>query len=510
MKINGTATVGEQPELHRGESNESSDPTMAFLAALVELIPGLISNPVPIAGGSPTDTNATSGGGKLVSATTGAPGVAIGDGLTTLSSPVVASTTSEAVLTSLAPTGRVAAGLPFGLPNAAVADAEVVTKQPLIAADRASLPASAAQLTSGSSTRLEVSLTTGVQPKAISPEIMPVTAPLGGASAAPVAATPAANTISSTDVVRGSAALPGLSVASPQAPVVTQAPVAAQVPAAKSEIAPDRLVTAAETVPPPIVSAENSATAIAKREEADPVSTAQPTSIASKLPLSPAAISNPVDERTGIGGSQVNSAPVRSNDREPGHAKSIPATIDNVEADQPAQVPANIAATTPAARPDSTSAITTTVAAHPHLASQIAPYVAELRHGPDGTHQITVALHPADLGQVQVVVEFKNGVVHVQLAGSHDAAREALSGALPQLRRELTDSGLSVGRTDVLSQDAGTPGGPMTGGGSGRGGQLNSEFRNASDRGLSQQIVPEMVAPAVWRSNHAGAVDVVI
>ncbi|HUW78794.1 MAG TPA: flagellar hook-length control protein FliK [Candidatus Nanopelagicaceae bacterium] len=149
------------------------------------------------------------------------------------------------------------------------------------------------------------------------------------------------------------------------------------------------------------------------------------------------------------------------------------------------------------------------------VAAQLAPQVASLTSGPDGTHQITVLLHPADLGQVQVVVELKDGTINLQLAGSHDPAREALIGALPDLRRELIDAGLSVGRTDVLSQNLGTSGGSMTGGYLGSGNQSAPGNWNTRSTPLpAPQLMSDLPRseplPSHRRVSHAGAVDVTI
>jgi hypothetical protein len=89
-------------------------------------------------------------------------------------------------------------------------------------------------------------------------------------------------------------------------------------------------------------------------------------------------------------------------------------------------------------------------------AQQLAMHIAPLRLDADGVHRLTVHLHPADLGQVSVIAEIRNGAIQVHLAGGTDAGREALRAALPDLRRDLQDAGFSSCELD-LRQDA--PGG---------------------------------------------------
>jgi flagellar hook-length control protein FliK len=68
-------------------------------------------------------------------------------------------------------------------------------------------------------------------------------------------------------------------------------------------------------------------------------------------------------------------------------------------------------------------------------------HIAPLRLEADGVHRLTVHLHPADLGPVQVVAEVRDGDISLQLSGSTDAGTAALRDALDDLRRELTTSG---------------------------------------------------------------------
>jgi hypothetical protein len=89
----------------------------------------------------------------------------------------------------------------------------------------------------------------------------------------------------------------------------------------------------------------------------------------------------------------------------------------------------------------------------PAPAAQLATHVVPLRREADGVHRLTVHLHPLDLGPVSVVAEVRDGTVHLQLSGATEAGRDALRAALPDLRRELLESGFAGCSLD-LRQDA--------------------------------------------------------
>jgi flagellar hook-length control protein FliK len=104
-------------------------------------------------------------------------------------------------------------------------------------------------------------------------------------------------------------------------------------------------------------------------------------------------------------------------------------------------------------------------------AAQIAMRIVPLRLEADGVHRLTVNLHPADLGPVQVVAEIRNGDVTLQLSGSTDAGTAALRDSLDDLRQELTASGF--GNCSLDLRDGGdqprqqySPGRPSSGGSS--------------------------------------------
>ncbi len=82
-------------------------------------------------------------------------------------------------------------------------------------------------------------------------------------------------------------------------------------------------------------------------------------------------------------------------------------------------------------------------AADQPVASQVAAPVLALRARGDGSHQLIVALHPAELGPVNVHVRISGDAMTISLASTSETAHETLRDALPQLRAELQSAGLN-------------------------------------------------------------------
>jgi flagellar hook-length control protein FliK len=60
---------------------------------------------------------------------------------------------------------------------------------------------------------------------------------------------------------------------------------------------------------------------------------------------------------------------------------------------------------------------------------------------PNGIHQVSIEMHPADLGTIQATVTVQSGHVTVELHADHPGARQALGTALPDLRQQLGSGG---------------------------------------------------------------------
>ena len=551
MKITTiTAAVTEPVEAHRGDGADSGDPAIAFLAALGQLLPGLINPIAPISDGkSDTATVVLNGLSLDAKAPTIDPNAVLGSSSSGKTAP--------GDLASVA-LSAVSVGSATELGKSLLADFVAVPSHPLIASDRAGVPAVSALPDAVPAPGVPVQ----VAPSAVLPVIaQPSVAESVKSLLADLVAVPAHPLIASDRIGVPTVSVPAVSVPTVNAvsdavpalgvpaqvpsgvvlPVVGQGSVAESVnlPAADREQVPVRLAPALESNPQaPTEVPEIAASVIAAAPKSTPRFSGS-TTAASKVASESAPVTDDGAENTNVKTSsaipstQTSTSVVTAPDsaepdgivetnllagptgRGSGHAKPLstqPSRNDEQEVKPTSANPVSLA--TPA-RTESTSPIAVTGSPRPPVAAQIAPYVAALRHESDGTHQITVVLHPADLGQVQIVVELRDGTVNLQLSGAHDAAREALSTALPQLRRELTDAGLSVGRTDVLSQDSGFAsgaftGGAFTGGSPRQGFQAGPMPSNAEDSGLLLGNLAESAVPVAWRSTHAGAVDVSI
>lgn len=86
---------------------------------------------------------------------------------------------------------------------------------------------------------------------------------------------------------------------------------------------------------------------------------------------------------------------------------------------------------------------------------QLATVVRPLRTAPDGSQRLSLQLRPAELGAVHLEVSLDDGVLSLRAVAETTATRDLLTGALPELRADLTRSGLSLGTVDVGSDTSG-------------------------------------------------------
>jgi flagellar hook-length control protein FliK len=160
-------------------------------------------------------------------------------------------------------------------------------------------------------------------------------------------------------------------------------------------------------------------------------------------------------------------------------------------ADQPAQTasaPASLAIATFGAPPEPTA--TTTAVSAPVAPAHAAPAAvtppaaqigsALLTLGPaaDGSQQMTLRLHPAELGVVQVQIgRSETGAAHVEITAEKADTMQALLRDQPQLHRALDDAGVPAAGRTVTFHTAPVPTAAAAGNGS------NSMSQNQSGTG---------------------------
>ncbi len=72
----------------------------------------------------------------------------------------------------------------------------------------------------------------------------------------------------------------------------------------------------------------------------------------------------------------------------------------------------------------------------------VAMILAQLRGRTDGTYQLRAQVHPAELGAVAITATVHHGALSVTLTPDQ-AAQQAISQSLPQLRQHLADQGFT-------------------------------------------------------------------
>ncbi len=126
--------------------------------------------------------------------------------------------------------------------------------------------------------------------------------------------------------------------------------------------------------------------------------------------------------------------------------------------------------TTPTAPADVAEATTAPAAPTPYdpaeasPATQVAEALRDVRRLTDGTHRLSLQLHPEDLGAVQLEVALREGRLHLRAVAQTEAGRSALQSSLPELRSELLDAGVNAGSLEVGGETADGSAHPQTSG----------------------------------------------
>ena len=131
------------------------------------------------------------------------------------------------------------------------------------------------------------------------------------------------------------------------------------------------------------------------------------------------------------------------------------------------------------------------------VTDQVLAQVTRLVSRGDGTHRLTLRLHPADLGEVKVVLTVRDSTVDITLAAGA-RAREALHEGSPQLRALLEMTGATTGH--VIIRDLST--GAVTLASSTGGHQHNSG--NGTDQTVRQGTTEHPGSAGAGLGGHAG------
>lgn len=120
-----------------------------------------------------------------------------------------------------------------------------------------------------------------------------------------------------------------------------------------------------------------------------------------------------------------------------------PATND-LAAAAATPVGANTGVNVPSASGAPTSANASQTAVPPSVPDQLGVHLRALAGARAGTHVMSVALDPQNLGDVRIVAHIAADQIRIDLAGATDATRNALRAALEDLRRDLQSAGMNA------------------------------------------------------------------
>ena len=112
------------------------------------------------------------------------------------------------------------------------------------------------------------------------------------------------------------------------------------------------------------------------------------------------------------------------------------------------------------------------------VVDQLVGHVSPFIGGPEGSHEITIELAPAELGRVRLRVTLDDGVIHVRVHADDPASRRLLARSMGELRHALVDAGVRAGDLDVRDQ---AWSGPRDDGHAGAGSEPRADAVHAAD-----------------------------
>lgn len=264
----------------------------------------------------------------------------------------------------------------------------------------------------------------------------------GPAGASTATDVPATAPVVSTDALLAMAAVPAPAPAASATPVATDTaplvPATGPAPVAPPLVAPATDAPAGPTTAAPTAAAPTAAPTV-------PVDLSAPVTAAVV-----AGADRPSTTAAPVSGDPVGLPATPSGTTPPAPAADQPVITSTVTSPTATAVPA--AAVAPTAPAPTAPATPTAPAAPaqptpPPLAEQLGARLTALT-GPGGLshgrHILTVPVDPENLGPVRIVAHIGPESVRVELVGATEASREALRGALSDLRRDLAASGLTV------------------------------------------------------------------
>ena len=127
----------------------------------------------------------------------------------------------------------------------------------------------------------------------------------------------------------------------------------------------------------------------------------------------------------------------------PANASAFTAATPPVVAPTEARSAAPVAPTAPAAAP-----------APPVPHEQVVSVLRPLRRAADGTYELRLQLRPPELGQIELRVEMRHGVLHAALQADNPQAVEIMRNGLGELRSRLEAEGVRAGALTVDSNAA--------------------------------------------------------
>ncbi|MBN9610558.1 MAG: hypothetical protein BGO26_16230 [Actinobacteria bacterium 69-20] len=264
------------------------------------------------------------------------------------------------------------------------------------------------------------------------------TAGAGGADGTGSVTVPAAVPAAATPSSRGHSAAAPHSVAHSPA-----APSTGPVPAAQGSGAPEGL----RVVQEPTGGHARTTPGSGHTVGAQPSAAARGARVAP--PLAPATVAAPATPTTGsIGPAGPGGLPdqARAHRNGTGSAATDSAATAAAATTAGAATPAahltgtTLAHTTPTAAPAPPPPAPSQPPSQQLSQPDLAGTLAQLRAATDGTYQMRVAVHPAELGGVNVTAIVHHGMLTVTLSPDQ-TAHHAISQALPQLRAHLADQG---------------------------------------------------------------------